>query len=463
MIRRAAAWFGASTNRRILGAAATIGVLTLLTKVGSFVKDLAVAYRFGTGDAVDAYLVALVLPTFAINVVANSLNAAFMAVYVEARERRSTAEAGRLFEGVLGLSTVILLAATLVLLVAPPVALPWLASGFGPAKLAQTERLFYMLLPIVLLSGMATVYTAALNAAERFALGAVAPMLVPVAVLGALILAGDRVGVDALATGTVVGYLLNVALVARAVSAAGLSVLPRWHGWTPELRRVVSQYVPVAVGGCLMSGTALVDQAMAAMLAGGSVAALSYGNKVIALFTGLGTMALGTAVLPHFSSMAALAEWAAIRHTLRTWIRLILLTTVPLTVGLVLLSRIVVELAFERGAFSSTDTTAVAFVQRMYVLQIPFYTLGILFVRMLTSLQRNETLLWGTAISFPLKIILNLTLMPVLGVAGIALSTSLVYLASAAYLGLALRRALSKAERAAQVPVFGSALSRAVP
>ena len=101
-------WFGASTNRRILGAAATVAVLSLVVRAASLGKDLAVAYRFGTGDSLDAFLIALLLPAFAINVVASSLNSAFVPVFIELREREGAASADRLFRSVLAVSLGIL-------------------------------------------------------------------------------------------------------------------------------------------------------------------------------------------------------------------------------------------------------------------------------------------------------------------------------------------------------------------
>ena len=100
----------------------------------------------------------------------------------------------------------------------------------------------------------------------------------------------------------------------------------------------------------------------------------------------------------------------------------------------------------ERGAFSRHDTQIIALVQAMYVIQIPFYTAGILFVRMLTSMQRNRTLFWGTGISLPLNVALNYVFMQRMGVAGIALSTSVMYAVSCAYLGFMLHRALTAVE-----------------
>jgi putative peptidoglycan lipid II flippase len=163
-------------------------------------------------------------------------------------------------------------------------------------------------------------------------------------------------------------------------------------------------------------------------------------------------MSLGTAVLPHFSRMVARSEWGAIRHTLRTWARLIAVVTIPLTVLMVVGSTSIVRFAFERGAFSRHDTQIVALVQAMYVIQIPFYTAGILFVRMLTSMQRNRTLFWGTGISLPLNIALNYVFMQRMGVAGIALSTSVMYVVSCAYLGFMLHRALIAVEEAPAFP-----------
>lgn len=443
---QARTWFGASTNRRILGAAATVAVVSLVVRAASLAKDLAVAYRFGTGDALDAFLIALLLPSFAINVVANSLNSAFVPIFIELREREGAASADRLFQSVLAVSLLILAVVSLALALSFSWALPYLASNFNTSKLALTQQLFWWLLPIVVLSGMATLWTGVLNAGERFALGAAVPVAIPAVAVIAIVVGGGRLGIEALAGGTVIGYAVTAWAIAAAASRAGWSTTPRWSGLTPGVRRVLGQYGPVLAGACLMSGTGLVDQSMASALSPGSVAALSYGNKTVALLTGLVAMALGTAVLPHFSRLVARAEWGAVRHTLRTWVRLIVMVTIPVTILMAAGSTWIIRFAFERGAFGSRDSEIVALVQAMYVIQIPFYTASILFVRMLTSLQRSSTLFWGAGISLPLNIALNYLFMQRMGVAGIALSTSVMYAVSCAYLGLMLHRALAAVE-----------------
>jgi putative peptidoglycan lipid II flippase len=174
---------------------------------------------------------------------------------------------------------------------------------------------------------------------------------------------------------------------------------------------------------------------MAAMLPSGSVAALSYANKIVALLVAIGATALSTAALPYFSHMVAEQDWAGCRHTLKRYTALTLATTVPLTLALIALSHPLIRLVFQRGAFTAVDTDLVSHVQVFYFIQIPFYMCGMLFVRFLSSIRRNDVLMYGSAISLALDISLNLVLMRRMGIAGIALSTSLVYVVAFVILG----------------------------
>jgi putative peptidoglycan lipid II flippase len=442
-----ATWFSGSVNRRILAAALTVGGLSVIVKLTAVVKELAVAYRFGTGDAVDAFLIAFLVPSLVINVVAGSLMPAFTPVYIQVRETQGALAARRLFGSATAGSAVVLLSVTCGLLLLMPFGLRFLASGFSAEKLALTRSLFFLLVPVVLLNTVVTIWSSILNAEERFASVALAPVCVPLLALVMIVIAGRAWGIYALALGTVVGFLGQCAVLAVALRRRGMELMPRWTGMTPELRMVVAQYMPMVAGSVLTTSGWAIGQAMAAMLPAGSVAALNYGTKVVAMISEVGSMALATAVLPHFSVMVARHDWTGIRRTISVYVRLIVLTTVPATVALVLLSRIIVRLLFERGAFTEADTSLVAKIQALYLLQVPFVMVGMLFVRLASSLQRNHILLVGAAITLPLNVALNLALMRWLGVAGIALSTSLVFLVSCCYLVLSLRGALRIVER----------------
>ena len=101
-----------------------------------------------------------------------------------------------------------------------------------------------------------------------------------------------------------------------------------------------------------------------------------------------------------------------------------------------------VRLIYERGAFTAQDTHLVAQVQRGLALQLPFYLASILVVRLISSLRANHILMFGAIISVTVNFTLNYALMRPFGVAGIALSTSAVYLVSFLFVSYNWRRLL---------------------
>src|SRR5262245_48445725 len=294
-------WREQSINRRIFATALLIGSLTCIANVAVAAKELLVARQFGTSDVLDAFLIAFVLPSFAINVVAGSFNAAFVPTFVKVREQHGKEAAQHWFSGVMIWSTGILLVIVVLLALVGPFLLPVLGSGFTATKLALTRSLFFILLPSLMINGLSTIWAGVLNAGERFALVATTPMILPFMIMFLLVLKGDTWGIYALAVGTVGGYIPEAILLAWSLKRYGFFLCPRWRGLDPETRQVIRQYAAMATSSLLMGSTVIVDQAMAAMLSSGSVSTLNYGKKVVSFLLGIGSLPLSTAVLPHFS------------------------------------------------------------------------------------------------------------------------------------------------------------------
>lgn len=433
-------WREQSVNRRIFSALITVGGFTLVVNLAGTVKELIVARQFGTGDTMDALLIAFLLPSYAINVLAGSCSTAFVPTFVQVRENEGQEKAQQLLSGVIIWNTAVLTVVSALLALTASFILPILGSGFSVSKLGLTRSLFFVFLPVLVISGIKMTWAAVLNACERFALAALSSGMVPLATIVMLLLMGRTWGIYALAVGALSGYVIEAGLLGWGLRSNGFCLTPHWRGLDHALRKVIKQYIPVVAGALLMCGTMLVDQSMAAVLGAGSVSTLNYGGKVVTLILGIGSVSLSTAVFPHFSRMVAIYDWAGIRHTLKTYTSLILIVTIPLTFILVYFSAPLVRLIFERGAFTSMDTWRVSQVQALFLLQLPFYFLGILMVRLISSLNMNHILMQAAIINLLLKIVLNYFLMRRLGAAGIALSTTLVYIVSLIYCSVMLNK-----------------------
>jgi putative peptidoglycan lipid II flippase len=432
-----------SANWRIFGALLTVGSFTALAKIGGGAKVIVTARYFGTSDALDAFLIAFVLPSFVADTAAGSLIPSLMPTYIEVRQKQGRETALRLYRGVLAGSAILLALLAVLLGLCASFLLPLLASGFSPAKLALTRSLFYCLLPWLPLSGLIVTWRAVLNAGESFALAAAAPITTPLITILLLITSGPSVW--ALAIGTLVGVAAEAAILACSVRSRGYAMMPHWSGWSPELRQVVGQYLPMMAGTVIVCGAALIDQAMAATLGAGSVSALTYGNKLANVALSIGAAALGTAVLPHFSRMITARDGVGLRNTLMTFSGLVAVATVPAVIFLAWLSEPLVRLFFQRGAFTAAETQIVATVQTCSLVQIPFAVLLGMAVKLASSLKANRLMLQTALLSIVVNVAGDIVLMRWIGVAGIALAGALVHASALLLLSMALWRQLRKA------------------
>jgi putative peptidoglycan lipid II flippase len=416
---------GGSVNRRIFRAAASVTAAGILVKTVATFKEFTVAGVYGRSDAMDAFVAAMLIPGLLINLISESMNQALVPTLVRVREQEGHERAQQLLSSAMLWTCLLLGAASVIMALAARGFFPLIASHFPAAKLDLSIRLFYVLLPLVLLTGIASNCTAVLNTFDRFALPALAPVATPAAIIVGALLLGGRMGVWAMVYASLVGALVQAAVVAGMMDRHGYRFRLWWHGATEATREVAHQYGTVLLSGVVASGGLLVDQSMAAMLPSGSVSALAYANRFVSVVLTLVAGAVSTAVVPHFSRMIAHRDWAACRHTLRTWVRLTALVSAPIAVALIAGSHLLVRTAYQHGAFGPRDTAIVTPVLAMYAIQIPFFVSSRVFYRFLVAMRRTDLILYCGILNLILDVVLNLILMHWFGVAGIALATSL--------------------------------------
>ncbi len=423
--------------------------ITLLARLVGVGKEMTVAAVFGAGDALDAFLIALLLPASLAALAGGALAPALVPVLLPQLDgdagRRAAA---RRMIGAATTATVLLaLALTALLAAAAPLLMPVVAAGFGPPKRALTLELLLSLLTLLPLAMLGALWAAVLQAARGLAELSAAPAFVPAATAAAALLVGGPQP-QALVWGTVAGFALQGLFLAASVARRGLLAPPLLaFAADPGLRRASRQFGMVLAGAALMTTTELVDLSMAAMLEPGSVASLNFGGRITAFAVSIGAFALGAVALPHFSQLATEGGWPALAASLRRQFAALAVVTLPATALLVLLAEPLVRLLFERGSFDAADTALVAATHAFYALQIPFALAGTLVVRAISAVGANHILISAAAINLGVNIGLNLLFMRWLGAPGIALSTACVYFVSTAYCLFTLRRTMRRRAR----------------
>jgi putative peptidoglycan lipid II flippase len=427
----------ARAHWRVFGDAATVGVLTSAAKLAGAAKVVVTARFFGTSDALDAFLIAFLLPSFLSDVVAGSFTPSLIPLLVRTQDEA----AHRLIRGALAVALTAMLAAAAGLALAGRWLLPLAGSSFSADKLHLATMLFFGLLLWLPMSACIATWKAVLNANGRFALAAIAPLATPVAVIVLLYTPAARYGAAVLCAGTVGGVAMECILLALAVRRMGYPISPAWHDWmSPQLISLRRQYLPLAASAIISSSCVIVDQSVAGRLGPGRVSALDYGNKLAAVLLAVVASAVGTAVLPAFSRLAAARDWRRLRRSALAYSGAVTLLIAPVTVALVACSGLLVRALLEHGAFQASAAQMVTQVQRFALLQAPFAMLLAIATRLTTALSANRLLVWMGAAALVTDIVLDVVFSRWLGVAGIALASPAVQCVSLCVLVLLLRR-----------------------
>jgi len=429
-------------SARVLWQMATVGVSTGVVKIAGAAKVMLMARAFGMSDGLDAYLMAFVLPSFVSDTLSGSLAPALVPAFIETRQKQGRDAALRLYSSVLRNAAGLLTLVALVLAALAPWVLRPLASGFDAPKFDLTVKMFLLIVPMAPLSALGMTWRAILNSDDRFVVAAVAAVATPLVSIVFLLKFGHTCGVISLAAGTLTGAMLETAILAVAIASCGFPVAPNTGASSAAVKLVLRQYAPLVAGALLLGGAPLIDQAIAAMLGSGSVAALNYGTRLSTVLVAVGPTAVGTAILPHFSRLTAADDWRAARRSLRAYAVVIVAVTLPAIALLIGMSEPIIRVFFERGQFTGGATGVVASVQRYSLLQIPPAMVLALVLRFVSSLKLNHLLLRTAALSLTLNLALDLVLGKWIGVAGIALSAAIVQSIALLYLIARLRTAL---------------------
>jgi putative peptidoglycan lipid II flippase len=228
-----------------------------------------------------------------------------------------------------------------------------------------------------------------------------------------------------MAIGVLVGGLMQFLFQVPLAYKKGFRYRPFLSFRDPEFRRVLVLFIPVAIGLAGPRINVLVNTILVTPLKQGSVSWLTYAFRIMHLPLGLFGIAVGTVALPSFSRLALNNDVVAVRSTLADSLKMVLFLTVPTSALMAFLSRPVTRVIYQRGQFTAADTLAVAGALVLYALGIPFMS-GLRNVAAVFYAYKDaKTPMIASLASVALTILLNVSLMGVLGFMIFPLSTSL--------------------------------------
>jgi len=335
---------------------------TIVSRLLGLVRQQVFAIEFGTSGNMDAFWTAFRLPDTIYNIVAGGLiGSSLIPVFASylARERRD--EAARVASSVLNMMLILAGALALVVEILAPQIVQVLVPDYPPDQKLLTVELTRILLIQPIFLGAAGVLMGCLNAYQHFLLPTLAPILYNLSIILAALILGPRMGVEGLAVGVVAGAMLQLAAQIPAMRGFRFRYSFEVDTHDPGVREVWRLMIPRVFAGASLYLNVLVAASLASGLnISGAYTGFSYAYQLMLLPLGIFAIAVSIVAFPTLSAQVARAELTQMSRTLGQALRLILVLTIPSSVGLILLREPIVRTLFQYGAFDARSTALTA-------------------------------------------------------------------------------------------------------
>jgi len=428
------------SRQNVAQSAAMISIFTLLSKFLGFIREVMIASKYGSGMETDTYFVAMTATVIIMGTLGSALNTTLIPIFSEIKSRGGRKAQRAYLNNILNLVIFITVILAILAFIFSPVLIRILAKGFEGEQFELAVRLNRIGLPIIIFLGITYVFSGYLQSNKIFG---------PHAIMGVPYNMVFLIYLFFLAEGKNISSLMFVSVIASSTQFL-IQVPAVWHSgyryslnvnlFDPYLKKVFSLVIPVLLGSAVHQLNAVIDKTLASELVEGSISALTYSQRINEMIIAVFVMAITTVVFPMLSEAFFQDDRSQVRRIFNEGVNIILLITVPATVGIMLLAEPVVRIFFERNAFDATATAMTSSALFFYAVGLVGSSLRLMLNKVFYSFQDTKTPMINGALAVILNVVLNLVFIKFMAHNGLALATSISAIFTTVLLFIDLRK-----------------------
>ncbi len=445
-----------SPTRRILRSTALLMALTVLGKATGLLRDVVVAWNFGTSASMDAFLAASTIAGLLFVWFRAPIRLVFVPLFAEELSARGEAAAWKHACVLMNSTMVFLVGAAGIGWFVSPYLVEVVTPGFAGETKALAVGLTRLMMSTFVLLGLARILSAISQSYERFGRPGVLITADNLTVIPAVLLLAPFAGIHGLVVATILGTATQV-LVQLPVLWRNRAHYRFGVDFTnPTLRRMLWMSFPllVGIGGSQMA--TVVDRIFASMLPPGSLSALSYGHRLTYAVFELFVTSLTTVLFPFFSRIAGVEAWDDLGRKLFKSLKTVFWVVLPTSIGLAVLAEPLVRLVYYRGAFGEDSVRLTTQAVLFYAVGLAAYSVSSVLSFGFYSLKDTRTPVAMGLVRLGVKILLSFALVGSMAHAGLALAESLSFVVKAALLFWVLPKELRQPEYRRALRSFGT-------
>ena len=372
-------------------------------------RTAAIGAIFGAGGPADVILLVFNIPNNLRKLLAEgALSTAFIPeLSREIAEDSSGAGSRNLARSVLGLQTMIIIPILLFALLFPEQLLFIFEKFDDPEKKELSVVLFRWIMPYLLFVSVSAIMMAVHNTHDRFFIPAATPIIFSICVIGSLFIGYRQWGPLSIGFGVLLGGLAQVLVQYPSYRGLGYRLMPSFHFGDPAFKRLLRKWAPMLLTSSLFAVNNQVAMLLASFLPDKSTSSLAYAIVFFQLPFGIFSASITTVLYPKMSRQAVSGDHKGLLDSLSFGYRNLWALLVPSAMILILLGEPIVSIAFQRRAFTLSDTVLTAKVLAAYSFGMPFIGLFNITQRSLYALGEVRKPLYIALATVTLDIILS--------------------------------------------------------
>jgi putative peptidoglycan lipid II flippase len=430
----------------------SVGGFTLLSRLSGFARDVVLAAVLGAGAMMDAFSVALRLPNhFRAIFGEGAFNQAYIPAYARIRQQAGEASSALFANRVFTLNLIVQIVLLGLALPFMPEIVRLLAPGFAndPQRFDLAVSLTRITFPYLLFITLVTLLSANLNAVDRFAAAAAAPILLNICLIAALFVAFlFPSAAYAAAWGVAAAGVLEWLLVMLAARQAGVATALTRPRVDADVKRFLKAFGPAVIGSAGVQIALFADTIIASLLPRGAYASLYYAERLYQLPIGVIAIGVGTVLLPTMSRLLAAGDEAGADKAQNRAVALTIVMAAPFAAAFLAIPELIVSALFERGRFDAAASQAAGAVLFAYAVGLPAIVLIRSQVSAFQARGDTTTPMIVSLAAIACNVAMKLLLWRDWGAPGLALATATgAWINVAALFVLALRRGWTRPDR----------------
>lgn len=409
--------------KKLSGAAIGIFIINIISKLLGFVREMMIAYMFGTSYIVDVYTVAITLPS----VIFSFFISGFSQSYIPIASRIENVSERKDFYN--NLQTILFFVSVLLSLICFGMSeriTQMLAPGFSKEAFELTNIFVKIIAFIFPFMSLFSMTAANLLFYEHFAFANICDFIVfNILIIISIFIAGKG-NIFFL----IIGYLLSQIIVSFVLWVyAEKESLQKYQFEIDISDKRVKEicFLAFPFGLSLFANqiNSVIDRLLASTLGEGVISALNYSNKIQLIIMGLTTMIFASVCYPRLNMFFAKKKYELGMKYISKGIMLTNILAIPLTGFFFLMSYPICQILFQRGAFDANATLMTSRCLSFYALGLVFYSYREILTRCLAANKQQKLILKNTVCAVIFNILFNIIMIRYLSYVGLALATSL--------------------------------------